>query len=266
MADHAKVTTKIPAAILAGGPADTEMQARFSIQYRAELPVCGKMMLQRVVDALRDSSYVENICVVGNILCDGVTKNIPSADTMLENLIAGVNACADGSGDDRVLIVTSDIPLLFPGAVDDFIERCQGDADLYYPVVSKEDNDKRFPGVKRTYVKLAEGTFTGGNIMIMSTRFISENADLLREVMAARKSVAKLAGLVGFGTLLRVIIAQTVWKGAISLSTLERTVGRIMNAKVKAVQCPHPEIGADIDKIDQLDAMESLLISEGEPK
>lgn len=267
MADSIIGKKQIPAVILAGGKVDEEMEIEFDIEYRAELPFAGKLMIIHIVDALAGASSVSTIRVVGETLCDCITETIPPADGMLENVIKGVKACASDSPDGRVLIATSDIPFLTPEAVDDFVNQCAGiDADLYYPYVLKEDNDRRFPGVKRTYVKLSDGIVTGGNIVIMNADFLDKNADLLREVMAARKSISKMARIIGVGTLLRMVIAQTIWKGALSLSQLEQAAGRVMNARLKAIRSSYPEIGADIDRLDQLDQMESLFESEGETK
>ena len=247
----------MPAVVLAGAPAEPELKDKYSVAYRAELPIAGKMMAQHVIDALKASSCVGNIHVVGDIKCDGADGFIPPAGTLIENLIAGMKACgSDGCG----LIVTSDIPLVTPEAIDDFIERC-GDlsADFYYSIIPKEACEKRFPGVRRTYVRLAEGTFTGGNIMVMSSRLVTENANLIREVVAARKSPMKLSRLIGLGTLLRMVIAQTVWAKAVNIATLEKTAGRILKADIKAVKTPYAEIGADVDDAEQFEAMEKLL-------
>ncbi|WP_319586113.1 nucleotidyltransferase family protein [uncultured Desulfobulbus sp.] len=267
MSDSKATNVKIPAVILAGGTVDPEMQKEYDIEYRAELPFAGKLMIIHIVDALAGASSVSTIRVVGETLCDCITETIPPNEGMLENVIAGVKACAADSPDGRVLIATSDIPFLTSEAVDDFITRCAGiDADLYYPYILKEDNDRRFPGVKRTYVKLAEGVVTGGNIVMMNADFIDKNADLLREVMNARKSISKMAKVIGIGTLLRMIVAQTIWRGALNLSQIEKAAGRAMNARLKAIRSPYPEIGADIDRLDQLEEMETLFESEGESK
>ncbi|MHB1456263.1 MAG: NTP transferase domain-containing protein [Armatimonadota bacterium] len=258
---------QIPAVILAGGKIDAEMAEEFDVEYRAELPFAGKLMLIHIVNALAGASSVSTIRVVGETLCDCITETIPPSDEMLENVIKGVKACAGDSPDGRVLISTSDIPFLTSEAVDDFVNQCMlTEADLYYPYVLKEDNDRRFPGVKRTYVKLAEGVVTGGNIVMMNADFLDKNADLLREVMAARKNIAKMAKIIGLGTLLRMVIAQTLWKGALRISHVEQAAGRVMNARLKAIRSPYPEIGADIDRRDQLEQMEDLFESEGGAK
>lgn len=253
----ADVEIKLPAVVLAGAEAEPELAARYSVSCRAEVPVGGKTMIARVLDALDRASHVGSICVVGDVRCEGASQVIPSAGSLMENLIAGMKACAS---DGHVLVATSDIPMVTSEAIDDFIERCGSlDADFYYPIISREDSKRQFPGMRRTYARMAEGIFTGGNIMAMSSRFLIDNAELIREALAARKSVVRLARLIGLPVLLRVAIAQAVWAKATSLSHLENTLGRILNAKVKAVQTPYAEIGADVDDLAQLKAAEKLL-------
>ncbi len=41
--------------ILAGAPADDDLKARYNVNWRAEAPVAGRRMADRVLDALRDS-------------------------------------------------------------------------------------------------------------------------------------------------------------------------------------------------------------------
>lgn len=249
----------LPAIVLAGAPAELELKAAYSIAYRAEVPIAGKMIVQHVIDALGASSHVGNICVVGDIECSGAARTVPSAGSLVDNLIVGMNACgSDGAG--RVLVATSDIPLVTSAAIDDFVERCgELDADLYYSLIPKDACEQRFPGMRRTCARLAEGTFTGGNVVVMSRRLVIENAGLLREVVDARKSVMRLARLVGLRILVRAVIAQVLWPRAVNLALLEKAAGRILNAQVKVVQTPFAEIGADVDDLQQVQAVERLL-------
>ena len=242
--------------ILAGAPADPDVQAKYSVKNQAEIPIAGKPMIRYVVDALKGSRDVGNVRLIGDIQCEGADKVIPSAGSMIANLVAGVEA-SEGA---HVLISTSDIPMLTAEAVDDFIRRC-GDfsADLYYAIIPKEECEKRFPGMRRTYVRLAEGTFTGGNMVIISSEFVRKNSEYLRQVFAVRKKPLKLAGLIGIGTLVRAIIAQKVWAGAINLPLLERTAGRALKADLKAVQTPYAEIGSDVDDIGQMEYFQAMV-------
>ena len=240
--------TRLPAIVLAGAPADPEMEARYAIKNRAELPIAGKTMIQHVVDALSASLHVTDIRIIGNIDCTGDVKHVEPRETLIDNLIAGAEACSDA---DRILVSTSDIPAVTREAIDDFIGRCTDpDVDFFYPVVTREDSERRFPGVKRTYARMAEGTFTGGNIMLFRRRFMLENGDTIREVLRQRKSITKLARLLGIGVMIRAVVAQTIWPGAMHLADLERVAGRILNARIKAVPTPYAEIAADVDRLE----------------
>ena len=247
----------IPAVVLAGAPVEPGMKAKHSVEYRAEVPIAGKAMAQYVIDALRDSPHVGYISVIGDIRCEGADRIVPSAGSLVENLVAGVKSV---EAESRVLVVTSDIPMVTSEAIEDFIARCADtDADFCYSIISKETNEKRFPGMKRTYARLAEGIFTGGNIVLVSRKLIIENADLIRELMAARKSVIRLARIIGMRFLVRAAIAQTLCAKALTLRFAEETVGRVLKAKLKAVETPYAEIGADVDKPEHIELAEAAL-------
>ena len=254
---------RVPAVVLAGAPAEPDMAERYSVEYRADIPIAGRTMLRRVVDALAASTSVEGIYVIGRTDPGGV-KMIPPRESLIENLIAGVEAVAS---DGHVLVVTSDIPMITDEAITGFIAQC-GDmsADLYYPVIPKDVNDRRFPRMRRTYVRLAEGTFTGGNAFLLSRRFVTENADVLRETVRVRKQPMTMARIIGIGVLARAVVAKKMWPGAIGLRQLERAVGRILKCTVKAVPVPYPELGADVDSMDHVEAVEALLAAEGESR
>ena len=66
---------------------------------------------------------------------------------MFDNLRLGIDSL---QSDAKVLIVTSDIPLIAPEAIQDFIRRCDAvEADVYYPITTKEVNERKYPGVHR---------------------------------------------------------------------------------------------------------------------
>lgn len=259
-----KTEGRLPAIVLAGAPADTEMAEKYSVKNRAELPIAGKTMIQHVIDALSASAHVGDIRIIGNTECVGDVTLVEPRGTLIDNLIAGTEACSDA---DRILVCTSDIPAVTAEVIDDFVGRCTDpDVDFFYPVVTREDSEKRFPGVKRTYAKTGDGTFTGGNIMLFSRRFMLENGDTIRQVIQQRKSVAKLASLLGCGTLMRVIIAQTICPCAIGLRDLERVAGKVVNGRLKAVITPCAEIAADVDRLEHVADMERCMVrpTEGE--
>ncbi len=257
-------TSLLPAFILAGAPAEPEFERRYGVKYRCELPIAGKPMLLYVLDALLASPRIQSVYVVGHSDLAKGARLLEPRGSFLENLLVATEAEPNAR---RLLVVTSDIPLLTPAAVNDFIERCgEMDADFYYPIIPKEVNERRLPGVHRTYVRLADGMFTGGNAVIINPRMVLANAEIIGNILLARKHPIKIARLIGFGTLIRAALAQKLWQGALSIAMLESVVGRILNSKVKAVPVEFPEIGADVDTPEQAEVIERLIAQEGENK
>ena len=113
--------------------------------------------------------------------------------------------------------------------------------------------------MKRTIVKTAQGTYTGGNLVLIDAEFAREKADVIRAAYAARKSPARLAGMLGFGTLARLALSPFV-PAALPIPYLELAVGRLLGgAAVCAFDTPFPEIGADIDRPEDVPLARQLL-------
>lgn len=251
---------KIDALILAGAPAGPELDPDGPLNSRAMVDIGGKTMLQRVIDALRGCDMIGRIVAVGDVSGDGLDSTIESGSDLMDNIRRGLEALAAA---DRVLVCSSDVPLLTADAVSDFLGRAlKLDVDLAYPVIGREQCEKAYPGIHRTYLKTADGTFTGGNLMLVKPDFIKNNWDIIAESYAARKQVARLARMIGLGVLLRVIVGQVV-PAVVRLEYLEAAVSRLVRAKVAAVVSSYPEIGEDVDKPSDLEAVRRILASSG---
>jgi CMP-2-keto-3-deoxyoctulosonic acid synthetase len=185
----------------------------------------------------------------------GADIMLPDKPTLLENVNQGLAAFPN---DEYLLVVTADIPLLTPRAIDDFISRAESlAADIVYPIVNQEQCENRFPGQKRTYVRLKEGTFTGGNIMLLRGRFIRQQQFLIERVYAMRKKPLKLAGMLGFSLILRLCL------GLVSLSEVEQAAGRLIRGRAKAVITTFPEVAFDVDKPADLEAVRVEFFRQG---
>jgi 2-phospho-L-lactate guanylyltransferase (CobY/MobA/RfbA family) len=224
------------------------------------IDIRGKTMLQWVVDALRGSKYVGRITAVGDVSAEGLDMVVPPGESLVDNIKLGI----DSLGAMRhALIVSSDIPLLTPEAVDDFVERAINlDVGLAYPILTKASSEAKYPGMTRTYLTTADGVFTGGNIMLVSPEFIEKNWEAVQSAYAARKQVFRLARMIGLGVLLRVIAARFV-PSVLRVSMLEQAVSRMLGAKVAAVVSDYPEIGEDVDKPSDLEAVRGIMTEIG---
>jgi hypothetical protein len=91
----------------------------------------------------------------------------------------------------------------------------------------------------------------------MRTDLMRKALPVLEKAYAYRKSPAKLAALVGFGTLGRIVLAR-VSPSTLGLVQLEKAVGKFLGVSVRAIQTPFAEIGADIDNLAQYKSLIAL--------
>lgn len=249
---------RVNALILAGAPAGVELSPDNSEISRAMLPIGDKTMLQWVVDALRESPSVGRIVAVGRVQADGLDEVVEPRDSLVGNMKLGLDAIGPS---EAVLVVSADVPMLTSDAVEDFLTRArQLGADMAYPIIRKADCEARHPGLRRTYLKTGDGIFTGGNIMLVRPDFVQRNWQAIQDAYAARKHVARLARMIGLGTLLRVLLGQ-VFPSLLRISALENAASRMLHGRVAAVIGAYPEIGEDVDKPSDLAAVRAILSS-----
>ena len=111
---------------------------------------------------------------------------------------------------------------------------------------SKEAVEARFPRTKRTYARLREGTFTGGNLLLLDKSLFRKALPLARRVVALRKRPLALARLVGWDVLLKLLL------GRLSLAEVEARAQRILGVEARALVTPYPEVGVDVDREEDL--------------
>lgn len=239
----------VNAVVLAGGRNSAEMQEATGVENRALTRIGERTMLDYVMSALQGAPSVGNIYVVGDVPPSGGYHCVHGGETLLDNLMAGVRA-AQVQGD-RILVSTSDIPFLTPESVEDFVVRAlRSGGDLCCSYVPVALCYARFPEMKRTTVKLREGRMTLGNLMLVNPRFLLAQQETIMRAYAARKSPLKIASLLGWGLLGRLILAQFIAPALLPLTTLEQGVSRLLGKGGRAVgiRSEYPEIGTDVDR------------------
>jgi len=246
----------VDAIILAGGQNSKSLSRFAGEQYEAFIEINGQPMVTYVARALSASRNVDRIFAVGpcGILgkCDfpAETVIVESGRTIIDTIVSGMGAL----GHDRhVLVVTADIPLLSAQAIDNFLEQCSlANADMYYPIVNKNANERQYPGNKRTYVHLQEGTFTGGNIFFVNPGIVSPCLKWATRIIDNRKNPLKLAHILGWIFVFKFLL------GTLSLRELEARVSELLNIKGTVILSDYPELGLDVDKPSDLDLVRQL--------
>ncbi len=250
------------AVVLAGGDieSDSLLTGKFEATKKSLVMINGKPMVQWVIDALCEAQSVDQIFLVGLDESDEVQSRKPVVylqDTggLLENMRAGAAKVAALSGkDELIFIVSSDIPGLKGHMVDWLAGQIEDERyDLYYCTAPKEVIEKTFPGSNRSYIKFKDVSICGGDINIFNTGIFKKESPLWKGLTDARKNALKQAGMIGFGTLLLVLLK------VITLETTARRVCRKLNFKGKPLLVPYAEMAMDVDKPHQFTMMEEYL-------
>ena len=248
-------TRLIDAVITAGGrPKPNEpLYGLTQGQSKALLPIGGRPMVQWVLDALDGSKQVGRVVLVGlspNDATLGCSKEmiyLPNAGSMIANVQAGVKkVVALDPNAKKVVIASADIPCLTSVMVDWMINTClTSDHDVYYGLISQADMEQRFPGSHRSYFAIKEGRFCGSDIIMLNTALAGAYSPAWDEIVGARKNILRQASIIGFDTLLLMLLRQ------MTISEAERRAQTKLGVKGRILLDPFAETGMDVDKPSQ---------------
>lgn len=248
------------ALVLAGGLKSELVTAQRPLVEDALIRIGNRYMVEYVVEALQGSARIEKIVIAGplpelkKIYGQSASVHvIKNGETTMQSFLQAFQAVS--SDTQQILAVTSDLPLLTTEAVNYFLQICQGlEGDFFYPIVSREDNENKYPGVKRTYVHLKEGVFTGGNLLLIKPQIVAQCVQEAEELVRLRKKPLSLAAHLGWRLLLRYML------GRLSIKEAEKEVSRLLGGvKGVGVILPYPEIGIDVDKPSDLALVQKVL-------
>lgn len=250
--------------IIAGGRpgADDPLFPYTQGKPKALLPLGSRPMLAYVLNALHNARDVEYLVVAGIEEAEGAAAArelpgsqpivfLPDRGGLVANARCGLEWLAVNRPDrSEVLISGADIPLLTGPMVDAFVDQCRPFARLaYYNVVTKEAMEQRFPHSRRTFVRLQEVQIAGGDVILAQTAILDTNQALWEALSDARKHAWQLARIVGFRTLLRLLLHR------LSLAEVEHVAGDLFGAPVRIITSPFPELAMDADKPHQVDLL-----------
>jgi len=230
---------------------------------KALLQINGRPMLSYVIDALRETGCMRHLVLVGlfeddipNLNTGCTVTYLPNQGSIVDNMLSAINAL---SGPEQTIVCGCDIPLLTKEAVRDFIQRAEASgADFCYPVVRQETMEERFPGSGRSFRKLADGAFAGGDICLVSPDLVRRNNKLARTLAANRKELWGLVKALGPGIILRFLFHHLRIKDA------ERRINKILRCSCKAIISPYAELAMDVDKPHHLQVVVEAM-SKGQP-
>jgi len=83
-----------------------------------------------------------------------------AGDTGPENILRALDWLRETNGGrhaDRVLVLTTDLPLVRSESIVGFVDACPAEVDLCLPLVARSEFEARFPGLRNEFVRLRDG-------------------------------------------------------------------------------------------------------------
>ncbi len=150
--------------------------------------------------------------------------------------------------------VSSDIPTITSEMVDWVVNTAlETDHEAYYNVITRQVMEQRFPGSKRSYMRLRDVEVCGGDMNLIKTSLVTQNDELWNKLVASRKNALKQAALIGYDTLFLVFFTLVDLDGAVKKAT------KRLHLTGRAILCPYAEVGMDVDKPFQLELVRTDL-------
>jgi len=238
--------------ITAGGNLKTDdpLFLETGVAKKGLIPIAGKTMVQWVADALIGSTNIEGMIVIG--LKEGdVDPNgkpihyAPDQGSIVDNVLAGLEVAKRiAPNGHKILLSSSDIPLITTEIIDEFIKVClKKEGDIHYTVIEKKTMEKRFPNSNRTFTRLKGGSYAGGDLMMLDNRAVNPNIELFRGATGNRKNFLAQARLIGFVFIFRFLFRL------MDLPEAEQRARKAFNLYGRVLDYHRAEIAMDVDKL-----------------
>lgn len=251
------MSRKYDAVILAGGRS-AWLQQECGTDIRCLAEINNKRILDYLTEALRESGRIRRIMLAA-----------PENAVAPEQLPEGVEMCSAAEdmpstakkaaealqSTEKLLFVCDDIPLLSGAAINDFLDQCEQypEKQVFYPIIPQQVCQGNFSEGKRTYVKLADGIFTGGNMMVIDAAIIPKGLAKAREIYSKRKKPLELCGWLGWSFILKFLLRR------LDTAAAEQRTTQLLELPSKVIVTEYAEVGMDVDKADDWQLVKKYL-------
>lgn len=242
------------ALILAAGRPNDPLAMAEGVSNKTLIDINGKPVLQRVVDALEAAPSVGRIVVAieDAKLLESITPR-PEAARAADSVVGTVSSGLEQLGP-PLLIVTGDHGLLTSGMVEAFLAGAlEKGASATVGLASEAVIKAAYPDVRRTYLKFAEGGFSGCNLFALARSDASEALGFWQEIDRNRKKPLKLIRSVD----IKAVALYAM--GKLGLDDAMERLSRKLGVPVAAVQMQDAEAAIDVDKPDDLVLVRQIL-------
>lgn len=234
-------------AILPAGGRSPELTKAIGVSHeiKALLKLQDQTLLEVAIRAARDAG-AERIVVVGadelKPFCARADVLLPEGHSGVDNVFTALDWL--GETNNRVLILSTDLPFVSGAAITEFLNGCPNEVDICVPLVQRKTYDQKFPASPGTWNSLrrngAAGEWSTGSAFLIKTEALRRNRRLLESAFQARKNPFAMVKLLGFPFILKFLIRQ------LSVEDILSRAERVLDCRGAALEAP-PELAFDID-------------------
>jgi GTP:adenosylcobinamide-phosphate guanylyltransferase len=252
------------AIVLAGDrPREDSLIRAARVPSKPLVPVGGVPMVLRVLAALDGAEEVGAItlCSPPSLLEQeerlrarveaGSIRWVPSRETPSTSAL---HALQEQERTHPVLVTTADHALLTPEMVDHFCREARRSGCAVVAGLARYETVlAAYPGTRRTVTRLGGDGYCGCNLFGFLTPEAREAARFWRRVEAQRKKPWRVAGAIGWVTVLRYIL------GLLSLPAALDAVSARIGSRAGIVEMPFADAAVDVDSVADLELAERIL-------
>lgn len=257
-----KSVSKLTALVLAGTRSGGDPLADYAgVSHKALIEIGGRSMIERVVGALAAVPQIGRIVIMidrTDILahleglqapaCAKTIVTMPSASGPSASVAAALQA--EGA---PLLVTTADHALLRPEWVQIFLDACPPDVDVAVALARKDAIVAAVPDTQRTYLRFADGHFSGCNLFLLKGPAAAGVVELWRLLEAERKRPLRMMLRLGLSFALRYRL------GCLRLDQALARLGQLSGATVGWVEMADGRAAIDVDKPADLDLVRRLV-------
>jgi hypothetical protein len=220
------------------------------------LEINGTPMIMHVYNALCESRYIDKVVIVAAPEIEGrlTLRQTPETSFVIdrgdasENVRFGIDEVSKG---DLILFIPSDLVLVTAESIDHLIERvlAEKDVDIFFPLVSREACERKYPEERRTYAHFKEGQYTGGHVEFLRPDLflqhadqVQTNKDSLYDLYAMRKSTLGMMRFLGLKLTVKYIL------GTLSPNDIEEHIYDKYHVRAKTLYWDDPDLSTDLSE------------------
>jgi GTP:adenosylcobinamide-phosphate guanylyltransferase len=233
------------AVITAGARVDGEFARRIGTRVKALAAIGSRSMLSATIQAARGAG-VTRLAVVGGAevraaCVDDADAFIEESEDGAENISRALRAW---SADMPLLYLTSDMPFVSANALREFIAGVPS-GSLAIPLTDCAAFERRFPGAPAFGIEVGGERVVNGGAFWIPPNAAGKIDALAIKFFRARKSVARMAWLLGPRLCLRFALRR------LTIAALESEAKRQLQFPARAIRGAPPELAYDVDTLEE---------------